>query len=157
MATQKTIKNEAVTSEPVVTNSIKTLTVVVVDEKSQPIDGANVSIKPSDASLVTNSSGEAQFTLGAATKYEITAADGGDRVTVPYYVTPNGATRLVVNPVYVKSVEAQLHPSSVLNIVGIIGSILALIIVGLLIWKKITKSSRVISKKKKEKDFEDLD
>lgn len=92
-------------------NNQITLTVVVQDDKSQPTEGAKVSIKPSDASGVTNANGEIQFQLGASTRYDITATYGNKKVTVPYYVTKNGATRLVVNPTYVKKIEKQLHPS----------------------------------------------
>ncbi len=93
------------------TNSPLTLTVVVQDDKSQPTEGAKVSIKPSDASSVTNAAGEVQFKLGNDTKYEVTATYGNKKVTVPYYVTKDGATRLVVNPTYVRTIEKQLHPS----------------------------------------------
>ncbi len=92
-------------------NSSTTLTVVVLNSKSEPVSGAKVSISPSDASGTTNGAGEIQFVLGAAKKYEITASSDGKTVTVPYYVTEGGATRLVVNPVYVQSVEARLHRS----------------------------------------------
>jgi len=92
-------------------NAPTVLTVVVVDSKSQPVSGANVSITPSNQSATTNSSGEVQFTLGTATKYNVTASADGKTVTVPYYVTANGATRLVVNPVYVEKIEQQLNPS----------------------------------------------
>jgi hypothetical protein len=92
-------------------NNQKILTVVVLDEDGQLSQGANVSISPSNSSGVTNSLGEIQFTLGNEKKYDITATAGGKTVTVPYYVTQDGATRLVVNPVHVKSVEQQLHPA----------------------------------------------
>jgi len=59
------------------TNNPKTLTVVVLNEKSELTQGADVSITPSNASGVTNNSGEIQFTLGNATKYDITATAGG--------------------------------------------------------------------------------
>ena len=114
-----------------------TLTVVVLDAKSQPVAGASVSIKPSDASVVTNSAGEAQFTLGTAMKYDVTASTGNSTVTVPYYVTTNGATRLVVNPVYVKSIEAQLHPSLFggPGVLGSVGIVIGIIIALVIIWK----------------------
>src|ERR1035437_4979436 len=109
------------------------LTVVVLDDKSQPVSGARVSITPSDTSAVTNSSGEVQFTLGSAIKYNVTATAGSNTVTVPYYVTKNGATRLVVNPKYVKTIEAQLHPSSFFGTGFFVtsGIVLALVIVGI--------------------------
>ena len=129
---------------PVVSNS-HTLTVVVLNEKSEPAKDAKVSITPSDASGVTNSSGEIQFVLsGSATKYDITAKADGKTVTVPYYVTQGGATRLVVNPVYVKSIESQLHPfwgsSGLVKSVGIgLGIIILVVVVLKLIggrWKR---------------------
>jgi len=86
------------------------LTVVVLDEKSAPAVGEEVHISPLDLSKITDSNGEVRFTLGDANAYQITAASGENKVTVPYYVTPNGATRMVVNPKYVKTVEARLHP-----------------------------------------------
>lgn len=123
------------TPAPIVNNS-QTLTVVVLNEKGQPTQGANVSITPSNAYGVTNNSGEIQFTLGGATKYDITATADGKTVTVPYYVTQGGATRLVVNPVYVKSVEAQLHPSFFnSNLVSTIGISLGIIIFLIILWK----------------------
>ena len=132
----KTIDTKtSVTSAPMVNNS-QTLTVVVLNEKSQPAQGVNVSITPSNASGVTNASGEIQFTLGSATKYDVTATSDGKTVTVPYYVTQGGATRLVVNPVYIKSVEAQLHPSFFnSNLVFTIGISLGIIIVFVILWK----------------------
>ena len=87
------------------------LTVIVLDDKNQPVSGAHVSIAPSDESGVTDAAGQVQFQLGTSMKYAITASYGSHTVTVPYYVVQNGATRLVVNPVYVESVEARLHPS----------------------------------------------
>jgi hypothetical protein len=91
-------------------NNSVILTVVVQDDKSQPTQGAKVSITPSDASSVTNTLGEVQFKLGNDKKYEITATYGNKEVTVPYYVTKDGATRLVVNPTYVRTIEKQLNP-----------------------------------------------
>lgn len=91
------------------------LTVVVLDDKSQPTEGARVSIKPSNDSGVTNSAGEVQFQLGSETKYDVTASYNSKTVTVPYYVTKNGATRLVVNPTYVRTIEKQLHQFSFFN------------------------------------------
>jgi hypothetical protein len=117
-------------------NDSKMLTVVVVDEKGQPAVDVVVSIKPSDASLVTNNAGEVQFKLGDATKYDITASYGSSKVTVPYYVTKDGATRLVVNPVYVKSVEAKLHPSWFTSPIALnTGAVLSIFILLFFIWK----------------------
>ena len=135
MAKPIDIKTKTVPSP--VENNLKILTVVVLDEKSQPTKGAKVSITPSNASGVTNNLGEIQFTLsGGATKYDITATAGGKTVTVPYYVTQGGATRLVVNPVYVKSVEAKLHPSFfVAHPVLSAGIGIGIVILGIVIWK----------------------
>ncbi len=125
---------------PVATDS-KTITVVVLDDKSNPSEGANVSIKPSDASDVTNNKGEVQFKLGSATKYDITASYGNSTVTVPYYVTKDGATRLVVNPTYVRSVEKKLNPqfwsepSFIKN--AAIG--LGVLVLFIIIWKVISR------------------
>jgi hypothetical protein len=114
----------------------KIITVVVLDEKGQPTQGVNVSITPSDAFNVTNASGEVQFTLGSATKYDVTATANGKTVTVPYYVTEDGATRLVVNPVYIKSVERQLHPFWFNSkVVSTISVGLGIIVVFVIIWK----------------------
>ncbi len=130
METQKNIKNEITIP---ITN---TLTVVVVDKEGKAVEGASVSIKPSDASLTTNKVGEVQFKLGVATKYEITATTDSAKVTVPYYVTPNGATRLVVNPVYVKSIEAQLNPSNYFSSPAIVGGgIILAIIIFVIAWR----------------------
>jgi hypothetical protein len=119
----------------------KMLTVIVLDAKSQPVAGASVSITPSDTSVVTNDLGEAQFKLGSATKYEVTASAGNNTVTVPYYVTANGATRLVVNPVYVKSVEAQMHHSSGFGSSFLItgGIIIVIVIVLIVGWRSFFK------------------
>ena len=111
MADTKTTINP----EPIAVHNSNTITVVVVNAKSQPVSGATVSITPSNESATTNSQGEVQFKLGDATKYNITATADGKTVTVPYYVTKDGATRLVVNPVYVKSIEKKLHPNAWLN------------------------------------------
>ncbi|MFA6190247.1 MAG: hypothetical protein WC711_01890 [Candidatus Staskawiczbacteria bacterium] len=124
------------------------LTVIVVDSKSQPKEGATVSITPSDATLKTNSAGEVQFKLGTAKKYEITASVDFAKVTVPYYVTKDGATRLMVNPVYVKSVEAQLHPWW--RSTGFITTVsvgLGIIIVLVVVWKFFKRK-----KKRKQKN-----
>ncbi len=112
------------------------LTVVVLDSKGSPAAGAQVSITPSDASAKTNSAGEVQFKLGTALKYDVTATVGSDTVTVPYYVTKNGSTRLVINPAYVKTVEKQLHPSTLSSTPFLVGGIvLGIIIVFIVIWK----------------------
>ena len=110
---------------------------VVVDAKGQPLSNARVSITPSDTSAITNSAGEVQFKLGTATKYNVTASAGSDTVTVPYYVTANGATRLVVNPVYVKQIEQQLHPSSGFGtgVAVTFGILIVLVIVFVIVWK----------------------
>ena len=132
----KTIDTKtSATPAPIVNNS-QIITVVVLNEKGQPVQGANVSIAPSNASGVTNASGEIQFTLGGATKYDVTATADGKTVTVPYYVTQGGATRLVVNPVYIKSVEAQLHPSFFnSSLISTVGIGLGIIIVFIILWK----------------------
>lgn len=112
------------------------ITVVVLDANSQPTAGAHVSITPSDASGVTNGVGEIQFTLGDAKKYDITATAGNKTVTVPYYVTENGATRLVVNPVYVQQVEQQLHPSVLSSgFVSTLGIALAIALIAMIAWQ----------------------
>jgi hypothetical protein len=112
------------------------LTVVVLNSNNQPVAGAQVSISPSDASAVTNAAGEAQFTLGTATKYSVTASADNKTVTVPYYVTANGATRLVVNPVYVQSVEAKLHPAPWYDSpFAIAGGIVLLVIILFVVWR----------------------
>jgi cobalamin biosynthesis Mg chelatase CobN len=118
-------------------SSSNILTVVVLDAKSQPVAGASVSITPSDASATTNNLGEAQFKLGNATKYEVTASAGNSTVTVPYYVTANRATRLIVNPVYVKSVEAQQHHSTGFSssFLATGGIVLVIVIALVVIWR----------------------
>ena len=116
------------------------ITVLVVDAKSQPAKGASVSMTPSNASGLTDSSGKIQFQLGTASKYEITASAGGKTVTVPYYAVPGGASQIVVNPVYVESVEAKLRPSTALStILPIAGIILGLGIIGFIVWKIIQR------------------
>jgi len=119
------------------TNNPKILTIVVVDAKSQPLPGAQVSISPSDTRLITNSAGEVQFTLGAAKKYDITASSGSNTVTVPFYVTENGAMRLVVNPIYVKSIEKQLSASKGFDVFSLKtgGLIIGIFVVIFIIWK----------------------
>jgi hypothetical protein len=133
MTTQTNIKAPV----PVATvENSNLLTIVVVDAKSQPIEGAHVSIAPSNETGVTNKAGEIQFKLGNVLKYDITATADSSTVTVPYYVTKNGATRLVINPVYVKSVEQKLHPSSFgTTLFSTVSIILCLAIVGFVVWK----------------------
>lgn len=116
-----------------------TLTVVVQNDKSQPTEGAKVSIQPSDASSVTNASGEVSFKLGNDTKYEITATYGNKKVVVPYYVTKDGATRLVVNPTYVRTIEKQLHPSFFSSKIFTFAGIIIGIVLLFFIIKKILK------------------
>ncbi|MCX6720203.1 MAG: hypothetical protein NTW11_00055 [Candidatus Staskawiczbacteria bacterium] len=145
MANSTTVKDSTATN---ITSNPITITVVVIDAKGQPASGARVSITPSDASGTTNNAGEVQFKLGTATKYDITASSGNTTVTVPYYVTKNGATRLIVNPVYVKSVEQKLHPSPWVNSgliinVGIgLGIVVVLVVVWKLFFKKIRRNKK---------------
>lgn len=132
----KTIDIKQSIVSPSIANDLETLTVVVLDEQGQPAENANVSISPANASGVTNNSGEILFTLGEATKYNITATASGKTVTVPYYVTKDGATRLVVNPVYVKSIETQLDlPVFNSGIIPMIGIGLGIVIILVIVWK----------------------
>lgn len=137
MAKTTTI-NKATTTTPTVSTPTKdVLTVVIVNEKGQPVSGTTVSIQPTNESGVTNSAGEVYFKLGSATKYDIKVSSGSNTVTVPYYVTKDGATRLIVNPVYVKTIEKQLQHSSLLG-GGVIlnGSIfIGVAIVFIVLWK----------------------
>jgi hypothetical protein len=137
MAKLTNVISASSTVAPAPTSNPGTLTVVVLDAKSQPVAGAQVSISPSDASAVTDSEGVVQFQLGSALKYEVTASANNKTVTVPYYVTPNGATRLVVNPTYVEAVEAQLHPSPWFSspLVWTTGIVLVVVIVVFIVWK----------------------
>lgn len=115
---------------------MKTLTVVVVDKQGKPDAGAEVSIMPSGESGVTNSAGEIKFEIGNALKYDITARSGGKTVTVPYYVTETGATRLVVNPVYVQAREQELNPSARYEtVLPSIGIGLAILLILIILWK----------------------
>jgi hypothetical protein len=143
----KSVTASAAIAVPVPSNNPTTLTVVVVDSKGQPAPGAHVSMMPSGQSGTTNVAGEVQFQLGSATKYDITATFGSSTVTVPYYVTKNGATRLVVNPVYVKSVEQKLHPSlfSGMPIGNIVIGAGVLVFV-ILVWKFLRRKKRRKSK-----------
>lgn len=137
-AISKTTNTTAPTSVSVNTETV--LVVVVQNDKGQPVSGASVSITPSDASAVTNSVGEVQFKLGSANKYSITATYNSSTVTVPYYVTKNGATRLIVNPVYVKSIEAQLHQStSISPMILYTGVTILVIIVAVFLWRRFHK------------------
>ena len=134
-------------------NTSHTLTVVVLDNKNNPTEGASVSITPSDAQSITNNLGEVQFKLGTETRYQITASYGSKKVTVPYYVTKDGATRLVVNPTYVRTIEKQLHPYSFSNfgIIAYIGiglGIIILLFVILRLLKKLYLKSLMKNKRK---------
>jgi len=142
MATNKNTKN-IIPATHTVQKTNTDLTVVVLNSKSQPAVGAKVSISPADASAVTNSLGEVHFKLGTQIKYNITASFDSNTVTVPYYVTPNGATRLVVNPTYVKSVEDKLHPS-VLSPKGLAysGISIVVIVIAVIVWKIILKKKK---------------
>lgn len=124
----------------------KILTVVVLDDKNIPTEGASVSISPSDDSGLTNSAGEIKFKLGSATKYDITASYLSKEVTVPYYVTKDGATRLVVNPTYVRNVEKKLHPYALENIdpaiISYAGIGLGVGILLVIIWKIFKRKKR---------------
>jgi hypothetical protein len=116
---------------------MSTITVVVLDDQNQPTAGANVSVSPSGYSGFTNASGEYRFELTDAKKYEITASYKSSTVTVPYYVTVNGAKRIVVNPTHVIAVEKQLNQVSWYKIGPVMtgGIILGVVIVLLLIWR----------------------
>jgi hypothetical protein len=130
MAKDLAVQNSHPTnSNPVV------LTVVVLDEKNLPAVGEQVSLSPGNVSKVTDMAGEVRFTLGNSMKYSITASSGNSQVVVPYYVTPNGATRLVVNPKYVKTVEARLHPWYKSEIFSTVSLVIGVALVVYLIWK----------------------
>jgi len=86
----------------------KVLTVIVTDSKSSLASGARVTMQPSGATGLTDNSGQIQFQIGSASKYDVTVTLGKDTVTVPYYVTPGGATKLMVNVTYVKKAEALI-------------------------------------------------
>jgi hypothetical protein len=92
----------------------KTLTIVVTNPEGQPTAGARVELAPGGTKGVTGANGEVELKLGQAMKYDVTVKSDDGSVTVPYYVTSNGATRLVVNPTYVKSVEAK-QPGALVN------------------------------------------
>jgi hypothetical protein len=121
-------------------NESKILTVIVLDDKNQPTEGARVSISPSNESGQTNSAGEIQFKLGDSMKYEIKASNNSKTVTVPYYVTKDGATRLVVNPTYVRSIEKKLHPSFFSSqFLTVAGIGLGVTIIAVVVWKLFKK------------------
>ncbi len=143
MAKSINVKEAPAPVAVVKTDQPKTLTVVVLDDKNIPTEGAKVSVMPGDLSNVTNSAGEVQFKLGNATKYDVTATYGSKTVTVPYYVTKDGATRLVVNPTYVRMIEKKLHPSLVSSeALPYIGIGLGVIIVLFVVWKFFLKKKR---------------
>lgn len=150
MATPTTVKDSIATN---ITSNPITITVVVIDTKGQPASGARVSITPSDASGITNNAGEIQFKLGTATKYDITASTGSTTVTVPYYVTKNGATRLIVNPTYVRTIEKQLHPSifdsKIFLYTGIIVGIIVIFFIGKKLLKLLRRRKRRATKDSK--------
>lgn len=116
------------TTTTTTSNNFVTLTVVVLDAKSKPVSGARVSITPATSSGVTDANGEIQFKLSNAPKYMVTATAGSNTVTVPYYVTRDGATRLVVSPSHVKTVEASLQSPWPINHPILTGGIVILII-----------------------------
>jgi len=118
------------------------LSIVVVDEKGQPVSGARVTINPGSVSGATDASGQYQFPLGNYPKYDITAAYGSNSATVPYYVTRDGATRLVINPVYVNTVQQQRSSWSLSGIAKGAGIALAVAIVLVAAWKFIFSRPR---------------
>jgi hypothetical protein len=137
MADSQNVKNNLTINES------STLTVVVLNEKNQPADGAHVSIEPSDNSGITNSAGEIKFKLGEATKYNITASYDSTTVTVPYYVTQGGATRLIINPTYVKSIEKKLHPSLLSSdFISFSGIGIGIIIMLVIFWKLLKRKRK---------------
>ena len=113
------------------------LTVIVLNSNNQPVMGAQVSMEPSGLSGVTDLNGQVQLQLGSSSQYQVTASADNKTVTVPYYVTPNGATRLVVNPSYVESVEARMHPSPWTSpqFLWTAGIVLAVIVIAVVAWK----------------------
>jgi len=141
-APAKTTEKPAVTETAAVVQAAastgpKVVTVVVVDEKSQPVTGANVSVSPSGITGTTDSSGEFHFTLVNYPKYDITASYGSNSATVPYYVTADGATRLVINPVYIKTVQAERSASHYSGLLIGGGIAVAVAIVLAVLWKMI--------------------
>ena len=153
MATTKTIKKAAVTktvaktaAKPAATTTaLQTvpapaadsgaLTIIVVDDKGQPVSGARVSIEPGSVAGATDASGQYIFKLGSYPKYQITAAYGSNSATVPYYVTAGGATRLIVNPVYVNALQNQRSNSSMFGIAKGAGIAIAVAVVVVVVWK----------------------
>jgi len=119
-------------------DNLRTLTVVVLDKDSKPAPGAEVSVEQTGQEGVTDISGEIELQLGRALKYDITVKNGSDEVTVPYYVTKDGATRLVVNPQYVRSVEKKQNNdfsfSDTTTLVPV-GILLGVIVFIFIIWK----------------------
>lgn len=116
-----------------------TLTVVVLNEDSQPAAGASVTLIQTGDSGVTDTSGEIEFELGRFLKYDIEVKNGSDEVTVPYYVTEGGATRIVVNPQYVKSVEKSLDGGGIdftdTTTLVPIGILLGVVVFLFILWK----------------------
>ncbi len=113
----------------------QTITIIVVNALSKPVQGARLTIEPGGLSGTTDANGEYQFPIGAATKYDITASYDSNTVTVPYYVTKNGATRIVVNPVYVKQVQAERSSGSYGHLATNIGIGIAAALLVLVIWR----------------------
>jgi hypothetical protein len=72
------------------------ITVIVKDADSNPAPGALVTISPSGGSGRTNRDGEVKLKLSGASKYDVTVTLDDETVTVPYYVIPDGSTRLEV-------------------------------------------------------------
>lgn len=126
------------------TSSPKILTVVVMDENNQPAEGATVTMQPTGGIGITNAQGEAQMKLGRALKYDVTVKVDGASVTVPYYVTKNGATRLVVNPTYLKIVAQEASPLARFDILNYstIGIGLGIILILLVVWKLFSRRRR---------------
>lgn len=138
-----TTETTTIVTTPVVQGSVQTpttLTVIVTDHNNQPAPGARVTMAPSDATGLTDAQGQVQFKLGEALKYNVTVTLGSDTVTVPYYVTSGGSARLMVNPTYVKAVEAQNSGGFGLSgyttplLIG--GSILVVIIIVWMIFRR---------------------
>ena len=124
------MKNSSSPASTNTSNISKTLNVVVVDSNNNPTSGAKVSISPGDQSVVTNGAGEASFSIGSAAKYNITVQSGSNTVILPYYVTKDGATRMVVNPSYVKTVEAAMNKGggSLSFVTSHIGTLIAVVV-----------------------------
>jgi len=149
MATSKTIKKTSTAKAPAAAaapapapvtlaapaSAPSTLTIVVVDAQSQPVSGARISIDPSATTGTTDASGQFVFTVGNYPKYQITASYGSNSVTVPYYVTSGGASRIVVNPVYIKQVEQQRSGSSSSSLVLGGGIVVVIAVALVLVWK----------------------